>query len=492
MEAQSGLALSTGLLSGIDSAQLVDAMTARQKIPIQAQEVKQHELRIKKEEYQSVNAAVFAVEDSLLQLSLNSTFNQKRAKFSTEDIIKVTPTTDSTPATYEIVVSQLAKANKIASNQQTGTDAVVNTEETTISINGTSLILGTDTNLGQLKDSINSIASTTNVTAQIMDNRIILESSVTGAGNDMALVDETGTLFADLGLVSGGSNELQVAQDAQFTIDGLSVSRSTNKFNDVVSELNFELQNTGSTSVDIDFDTDNTRTKVEDFVEKFNSAIELIYNKVNAERDFKLKGLNKDELESMSQEQIDEREDSMREQILSSDSLLQGLYNKLRSISYSIVESSGEFGGLNDIGISTGKVGSNKDQTKIGRLVIYDETKFSEALDSKMESVRLLFNSEKATEEESDKKVGLAERFKLDLREYTEYNGILTRKAGRPDQPSASLIDIEIGNIQADILFKNRNLLKYQETLLQTFTNMETSLAKLQEQSSALTQAGGF
>jgi len=74
MEAQSGLALSTGLLSGIDSAQLVDAMTARQKIPIQAQEVKQHELRIKKEEYQSVNSAVFGVEDSLLQLSLNSTF----------------------------------------------------------------------------------------------------------------------------------------------------------------------------------------------------------------------------------------------------------------------------------------------------------------------------------------------------------------------------------------------------------------------------------
>ena len=97
MEAQSGLALSTGLLSGIDSGQLVEAMTARQKIPIQSQEVKQHELRIKKEEYQSVNTAVFAVEDSLLQLSLNSTFNQKKAKFSTEDIIKVTPTTDSTP-----------------------------------------------------------------------------------------------------------------------------------------------------------------------------------------------------------------------------------------------------------------------------------------------------------------------------------------------------------------------------------------------------------
>ena len=425
MEAQSGLALSTGLLSGIDSGQLVEAMTARQKIPIQSQEVKQHELRIKKEEYQSVNTAVFVVEDSLLQLSLNSTFNQKKAKFSTEDIIKVTPTTDSTPATYEIVVNQLAKANKIASDQQTGTNAVVTTSEATISINGTSLILGADTNLGQLKDSINGIASTTNVTAEIIDNRIILESSVTGAGNGMTLVDDSGTL-ADLGLVSGGANELQVAQDAQFTIDGLSVSRSSNTFKDVVSDLNFELKNTGSTTLEIAYDTDNTRTKVEDFVEKFNSAIELIYNKVNAERDFKLKGLNKDELESMSQEQIDEREESMRKQILSSDSLLQGLYNKLRSISYSIVESSGEFGGLNDIGISTGKVGSNKDQTKVGKLVIYDETKFSEALDKNIESVRLLFNSEKATEEDSDKKVGLAERFKLDLREYTEYNGILT------------------------------------------------------------------
>ncbi len=492
MEAQSGLALSTGLLSGIDSAQLVDAMTARQKIPIQAQEVKQHELRIKKEEYQSVNSAVFAVEDSLLQLSLNSTFNQKKATFSTEDIIKVTPTTDSTPATYEIAVTQLAKANKIASNQQSGIDAVVTASEASISINGTSLILGENTNLGQLRDSINSIASTTNVNAEIIDNRIILESTVTGAGNNMTLVDDTGTIFADLGLVSGGANELQVAQDAQFTIDGLSVSRSTNSFNDVISELNFELKNTGSTKLEIDFDTDNTRTKVEDFVEKFNSAIELIYNKVNAERDFKLKGLNKDELESMSPEEIDERENSMREQILSSDSLLQGLYNKLRSISYSIVENTGQFSGLNEIGISTGKVGSNKDQTKVGKLVIHDETKFTDALDQNMESVRLLFNSEKISEEDSDKKVGLAERFKLDLREYTEYNGILTRKAGRADSPSASLIDIEIGNIQADILFKNRNLLKYQETLLQTFTNMETSLAKLQEQSSALTQAGGF
>lgn len=492
MEAQSGLALSTGLLSGIDSAQLVDAMTARQKIPIQAQEVKQHELRIKKEEYQSVNSAVFAVEDSLLQLSLNSTFNQKKAKYSTEDIIKVTPTTDSSPASYEIVVNQLAKANKIASDQQTGTDAVVTTSEATISINGTSLIVGEDTNLGTLRDSINGIASTTNVTAEIIDNRLILESSVTGAGNDMVLVDEAGSIFADMGLVSGSANEIQVSQDAQFTLDGLTVNRSTNTFNDVVSDLKFELLDTGSTTLEVDFDTDNTRTKVEDFVEKFNSAIELIYDKVNAERDFKLKGLNKDELESMSQEQIDERENSMREQILSSDSLLQGLYNKLRSISYSIVENTGTFGGLNDIGISTGKVGSNKDQTKVGRLVIYDETKFSEALDQNMESVRLLFNSEKSTEEDSDKKVGLAERFKLDLREYTEYNGILTRKAGRADSPSASLIDIEIGNLQADILFKNRNLLKYQETLLQTFTNMETSLAKLQEQSSALTQAGGF
>ena len=166
---------------------------------------------------------------------------------------------------------------------------MVTTSEATISINGTSLILGADTNLGQLKDSINGIASTTNVTAQIIDNRIILESSVTGAGNDMTLVDETGTLFADLGLVSGGANELQVAQDAQFTIDGLSVSRSSNTFKDVVSDLNFELKNTGSTTLEIAYDTDNTRTKVEDFVEKFNSAIELIYNKVNAERDFQTK-----------------------------------------------------------------------------------------------------------------------------------------------------------------------------------------------------------
>jgi len=492
MEAQSGMALSTGLLSGIDSAQLVDAMTARQKIPIQAQEVKQHELRIKKEEYQSINAAVFSVEDSLMQLSLNSTFNKKTAKMGTENVIKVTPTTDATPASYDISVAQLAKANKIASDRKTDLNESLLSTEATISINGTSLIVPEETSLSKLKDAINGIASTTKVTAELIDNRLILEGTETGSDKNMVLVDESGTLLADLNIVSGGANELQVAQDAQFTVDGLTVTRSTNSFDDVVDELNFELKGTGTTTLEIDFDTDNTRTKVEDFVEKFNSAIELIYNKMTAERDFDLKGLNRDELESLSPEEIDERESALRDQLLSGDSLLQGLYGKLRSMSYSIVETTGSFSGLNEIGISTGKVGSNKDQTKIGRLVIHDETKFSEALESNMESVRLLFNAEKATEDDSDKKLGLAERFKLDLRQYTEYNGILTRKAGRADGLSASLLDLEISNIEADILFKNRNLLKYQETLLTQFTNMETSLAKLQEQSSALAQAGGF
>lgn len=492
MEAQSGMALSTGLLSGIDSAQLVDAMTARQKIPIQAQEIKQHELRLKKEEYQSINAAVFSVEDSLMQLSLNSTFNKKTAKLGTENVLKVTATTDAQPASYEIAVTQLAKAHKVASDRQDDVSASVAEAESTISINGTSLIVGEGTTLSKLRDAINGISSTTKVTADLIDNRLVLEGTETGSDKSMALSDETGTLLTDLGIVVGGPNELQVAQNAEFSVDGLPVSRSTNSFDDVVSELKIELLGTGTSSVEVDFDTDNTRTKVEDFVEKFNSAIELIYNKINAEKDYSLKGLNRDELESLSPEEIEERENSLRDQILSGDSLLQGLYGKLRSMSYSLVDTTGAFSGLNEIGIGTGKVGSNKDQTKIGRLVIHDEAKFTEALEKNMESVRLLFNAEKTTDEDSDKKIGLAERFKLDLRQYTEFNGILTRKAGRADALSASLLDLEISNIEADILFKNRNLIKYQETLLQQFTNMETSLAKLQEQSSALTQAGGF
>lgn len=849
------LALSTGLLSGIDSNQLVQALTSRQEIPIKNQEKKTHELKIQKEELQSINSALFAVEDSLLQLSLNSTFNLKTADYTTENIVLASPTTEAEEGSYDINVTQLAKAHQIAGTKQDDAAAPINSEEATININGISLIVDANSTLNDIRDGLNALKDQTNVEASVIDGTLILTGTETGADSNIVAEDTDGSLLSQLGFfvsndssdiqpgdevgelftsgeitdfsasagtinvngidvvlaggedldavatainnalpgtfnafvrdnklniaaegasvaltdtvgnnaallsgaelqtsqtfventytatteqvgLSGGSlwadsyggffggrnyislddtpnatlnanfdeddtieingtrykftsdspqdpggafgtiaylknidgtaigsdleaslddplaytitdayldlngktltingtdvnfsvdhnaqevadiinaagisgvgaainsnnqlelsssapitlagtatteinftgstttsstsdyynsedttisvngeniniqsystledirdaingasgttgvsaiinsgqldftyddtlfindvggdlaerlgietqaaTVLQEAQDASFTVNGLTVTRSTNSFDDVIDQVNLELQDTGSTTIDIGYDTDNARTKIEDFVEKFNSAIELTYNKLNAEKDYALKGLNKQELEELSPEEIEDREDALRGQALVGDSLVGRIYRSLRGISFERLTTDGSFSTLADLGISTGKIGSNKDETKVGKLKIVDEEKFLSALRNNMESVRKLFAQEDP--EEVRGSTGLAERFKGDIQEYTAYNGLLTRKAGRADSSIFSSIDIQIANIESDILFKNRSLIKYQESLLSQFTNMETALADLQEQSSALVQASG-
>ena len=668
------LALTTGLISGIDSAQLVEALTSRQREPINRAERQQHLLTLQKEEYQSVNSAMFAVEDSLLQLSLNATFNKKTATSSTEGILSALATTDAEKASYEIDVTQLAEAQKIASGKQASSTESLSNSESTIEINGVSLIISEGISLNGLRDAINATKDDSNVTATVLDNTLMLNSEITGSSGAMVIEDTQGTLLADLGMIKDGfksqigaedikgelartnttpgftatagsisvagqeftlaggetlqdmadainnsqtaglsafvdndqlgiinengsvdftdvdgtnaeqllssppgdasitefyttenatisvngtdvdivaysglqdivdaingetgttgvtatlgadkqisysstsgtidiqdvtgtmatdhelsdkgpKNILKQAQDAVFSVDGLQITRSDNEVKDLINDVTLNLEGVGQTTLTVDFDKDATRGKIEDFVDKYNTAIELIYDKLNVKKDFKVKGLTKKELEEMDAEDIEEKESTLRNQALTGDPIMQRAYNTLRSISYSIVEGEGKFGALSEIGLSTGAVGSTKEATRIGKLQFSDTQKFDDSLES-MEDLRLLFAQE-GLEDDPKKKFGLAERFKDSIREYTSFNGFLTKKAGRADAASFSLIDTQIATLEADIFFKNRGLIKYQETLLSQFTEMETALSKLQDQSQQLLaqNTGGF
>jgi flagellar hook-associated protein 2 len=675
------LALTTGLISGIDSAQLVEALTSRQREPINRAERQQHLLTLQKEEYQSVNSAMFAVEDSLLQLSLNATFNKKLATSSTDGILSALATTDAEKASYEIDVTQLAEAQKIASDKQSSSTESLSNSESTIEINGVSLIINEGVSLNGLKDAINATKDDTNVSATVLDNTLMLTSEITGQSGSMVIKDSSGTLLADLGMIKDGfksqigaedikgelartnttpgfvatagtvsvagqeftlaggeslqdmadainnsqtaglsafvdndqlgiinengsvdfqdvdgtnavvllgmdatsgviaendasvtefyntqdatisvngtdvdiaaysglndivaaingetgttgvsatlgsdgqisytstsgdidiqdvtgslatdlelsdkgpKNILKAAQDAILTVDGLQVTRSDNKIDDLINDVTLTLEGEGETTLTVDFDKDQTRGKIEDFVDKYNTAIELIYDKINVKKDFKLKGLTKKELGELETEDIESKEAALRKQALKGDPIMQRAYNTLRSISYSIVDGSGKYGALSEIGLTTGKVGSTKEFTRIGKLQFSDTQKFDDSLNN-MEDLRLLFAQE-GQEDDPLKKFGLAERFKDSIREYTSFTGFLTKKAGRADAASFSLIDTQIATLEADIFFKNRGLIKYQETLLSQFSNMETALSKLQDQSQQLLSqnTGGF
>lgn len=106
-----------------------------------------------------------------------------------------------------------------------------------------------------------------------------LESNQSGDGNDLRLSGDVGIL----GMAGdGSSNEIQKAQNAYMTVDGVSVTSTTNKFSDQVSGIKFTANkvsekddegNFKTSSLKISEDNDSLKSVINNFVSKFNGVL---------------------------------------------------------------------------------------------------------------------------------------------------------------------------------------------------------------------------
>jgi len=143
-----------------------------------------------------------------------------------------------------------------------------------------------DDSLGDIVDRINAQSEETGVYASLVmaaegDYRLVLESSEEGSEGYIQAFDLDGdTVLKDLQLVGEESSvagpdylyEPQEAQDAEFTLNGLEMTRSSNTFTDAVSGVEITLRDEGTSTVEISPDTEAAAEEVSLFVDAYNEA----------------------------------------------------------------------------------------------------------------------------------------------------------------------------------------------------------------------------
>ncbi|WP_339031259.1 flagellar filament capping protein FliD [Bradyrhizobium symbiodeficiens] len=187
---------------------------------------------------------------------------------------------------HTLTISQLAAAQKVSGTSQSSqTDELGYSGTFSIGLEGgaTSDITITSTmSLQDVVDAINAQTSTTNVQASIVqvsstsfqmvltgteDAADITYSSMSGDDilNKLGVTDSSGS-FTDV---------LQEAQAAEFTLDGIAMTRDTNDISDVLSGVTFSLlQETpdGATlNISIETDTSQIQSTLETFVTNYNA-----------------------------------------------------------------------------------------------------------------------------------------------------------------------------------------------------------------------------
>ncbi len=350
-----------------------------------------------------------------------SKFNVYGAESSLPSILAGTATSSSSVGTHSLLVTQLAKADTVISSQLSGTGTNIadtegaGTKSFRLTINGTSTDISFAVTAGQSNsDVLANIASAINasttagLTASVVadttgTSRLVFTSKQTGSAQAVSMSDQTGTVLNSIGLsagviagrtasttTTGGFLHSSTALlDAKFKVNGIDITRGSNTVTDVLSGVTLELkgvQLATDTPVTLKVSTDKTKVKasIEDFIKKYNEALEFLNSKTSVNSDKKTR------------------------EILASDQVFKGLKLNMRSLMSSGVSTiqTGNPALLSEIGI---KVASD------GTLSISDSAAFENALAADVRKVSDLFNSSN----------GLAGRLSTLVEQFTSTGGQL-------------------------------------------------------------------
>ncbi len=338
-------------LRKVDDAQRITPVT----LSLADENDKQDSLKV-------IDASMTNFRDAINELKGATTFDG-RSSTVTGTSVEVSATSNSDIQDFTIDVDHLATKQIEQSGAFTAsTDLVasgmVGTGTMTLNVgSGTPVTISYDgtTTLKDLKDLINTNAGD-QVDATILqisatESRLVISAIGTGASNDISFTDNSAGLDTKL---TTGLTALQTGLDNQFTFNGQVITRATNEVTDLISGYSITLKEAGSSDVSVAQDRTAIETKIDSFVEKYNSIITE---------------LGKQTLSST---------DSATRGIFSGDSSVKGMK---RAIEDMIAAASGDGGSMEDYGFSVDKAGK----------MTIDKTVFNTKLDENPTNVQSFF-----------------------------------------------------------------------------------------------------
>lgn len=264
----SGISFS-GLSSGIDSESIISRLLQIEAIPINRLESQKAQLQSRQTILQQLKGQVSNLAGAGSKLNSASTYQAIKAASSDTAVATMSAGTSSQAGTYELTVSKLAKAHKVSSSAQANTTDALGYSGTFV-VNGEAVEVTASDTLKTLAQKINDKQA--GVVASVLDGGtnnayLTITSSKSGASNKAQVADLSGTVAADLGLISGGSSIRSAITNGATSVAFTSSSTAVGELMGVsgLGSLTFSVN---SVDVTVDFDDDS----LQDIANAINAA----------------------------------------------------------------------------------------------------------------------------------------------------------------------------------------------------------------------------
>ena len=410
-------------------------------------------------------------------------------KIDSPDAVSIVQTGSPAIGRYGVNISQLADSQVLASSGFTSASTVVGTGTLTFKLGQPSYVSGTsgaysgftavdsktvsvtidssNNTLSGIRDAVN--ASSVGITASLVvdgsETRLLFTADDSGANTAISIsADDADDNDGDtsglsqlaynvdsgsfVGNSTGAMSEVRSSKDAVFSLNGLSLTNSSNTIVGLVDGLDFTLNSVTSSeaAVVITKDTAAIEAKVKSFVDAYND-----YKKT---------------FDSLTDYELDTG-------VLSGDSTARRLQSVIRSSITDVIDNSNtSITALSELGVEADRYGD----------LSLDSAKFQSKLSSTPEDMKLFFSGNVVTSGLSDNtdSAGMADRLKSSIDDYiTVSTGMLSTKETRIDSALEDITDDRL-----DVLARMTSL---EERYTKQFTAMDTLVSQLRSTSDFLT-----
>ncbi|MCA0912821.1 flagellar filament capping protein FliD [Marinobacter nauticus] len=283
---------SLGIGSGVLNSDLVDQLVAAERKPTETrltQKTQQAEALLSA--YGKLRSAVTELRLPMRQLSSPDNLKAFSASSSNDDIGVSVDSTKASRGTYSVEVTSLASAQALASRAVFADRDATSVGQGTLELSVGDKI--TNITIDSSNDTLQGLANAINeadagVSAGIIDTgsgyQLVLSADETGTANAVSISvtgDTAGTDTDNTGLsrfafnagmdAESGLQETIAASDAVMDINGVTVTRSTNTFENVIDGLTFDIKETGTSTIKVTQDFGAVADRVQGFVDKFNA-----------------------------------------------------------------------------------------------------------------------------------------------------------------------------------------------------------------------------
>jgi flagellar hook-associated protein 2 len=290
----------SGVVSGINYRDLVDQLMAVEKQPADRLRAQATQLGTQQTAMGTFKGLLKTLQQAAKALRDGTAFSKLSATTSvaagTRVLATATASTLATAASYQIEVTALAQQQKLGSAAQAGSTVPAGITGS-FTLNGTAVSVVATDSLADIRDKINAVnsgATASGVAASILTTatgqaRLVLTSVRAGSAG-MTLAETSGTPLQALGFLNGAAAidpaaVLVAGQNADFSVDGVPFSTSSNVVSTAIEGVTLTLTSTepgARTTVTVSRSASDAQAAMQAMVDGYNAVVDFIKQQMTA------------------------------------------------------------------------------------------------------------------------------------------------------------------------------------------------------------------